>query len=266
MNAVAHVLRLIAIVSALTAGFFYYQTNLKMTDLSRHNANLIGQLAQAKKDTTEAQAKIDDLEKQIDALKQKTEQDATALKDAATKVTKANDETTAAKKEAADRAVQIADLNGKLSASNQRQADYDALQQKIAGLEQDKKSLQGKLDTLVSGASRTSTVVADSLAAAGMPSTPATGTAASTPAAAMVAPVSAKVLETDPKSGLIVFGAGTKSGLENNSQLAVKKAGNLVGTFLVTDAQADLVVGVAAQGSSLKSLAKGDTVELVRLK
>jgi hypothetical protein len=266
MNAVAHVLRLIAIVSALTAGFFYYQTNIKMTDLSRHDATLNGQLAQAQKDAADAQAKIDELDKQLDALKQKTEQDTTALKEAAAKVAKANEDVAIAQKDAGDRAVQVADLNGKLSASNQRQADYDVLQQKVATLEQDKKNLQGKLDALVSNVGRTSTMVADSLAAAGIV-TPGNTNAATVPTPPVAfTPVSAKVLETDLKSGLIVFGAGKKNGFEDNIQLVVKKSGNLLGTFLVTDAQADLVVGVPAQGSNLKSLAKGDVVELVRVK
>jgi len=256
MNAVSQALRIIAIVAALAAAGLYVLSEKKSDKVkavaaanSEQLAAANDSVAKAKADAAAADQAKADLQKQLDTANANADGYKT-LRDQATS------DAENAKHAAEDKDTQIADLNNQITTLKQQVASIDGLKQQIASLQaaaQQAPSTQGGSSGSPSNGS----------------STTETGTAStgpSTPTTFSTTPAPTTIVALDARHGVIVIGAGSNSGLANDAQVVLQKAGVKVAQIQVTDAEPDYSVAMLLDGSTLNQLGKGQSVDFIRVR
>jgi len=256
MNAVSQALRIIAIVAALAAAGLYVLSEKKSDKVkaavsasSQQLAAATDSLNKAKADAAAADQAKADIQKQLDTANANADGYKT-LRDQAT----ADAEN--AKHAAEDKDTQIADLNNQIATLKQQVASIDSLKQQIASLQaaaQQAPATQGTSTATPSNGS----APADTGTAATGPSTPTTFSTTAAPTT---------IIDLDAKHGLIVIGAGSNSGIANDAQVVLQKAGVKVAQIQVTDAEPDYSVAMLLDGSTLDQLGKGKSVDFIRVR
>jgi hypothetical protein len=249
MNAVSQALRIIAIVAALAAAGLYVHSEKKSDKVKAAVTLSSEQLSAANDSLNKAKA---DAAASDEANAANTTVDAyKSLRDQATS------DAENAKHAAEDKDTQIADLNNQIATLKDQVASIDGLKQQIASLQaaaqQAPATQGGSPATPSNGSSSTDT------------STATTGSSA-TPGTFSTTPAPTTIIALDAKHGLIVIGAGSNSGMANDAQVVLQKAGVKVAQIQVTDAEPDYSVAMLLDGSTLNQLGKGQSVDFIRVR
>lgn len=260
MNAVSQALRIIAIVAALAAAGLYVLSEKKVDQMKNQVRTTTDQLTTAKQSAADAQKQVAaddaakaDLQKQLDTANSNVDAYKTML-------TQAKTDADNAKHAAEDKDNQLSDLNKQVATLNTQVASIDSLKQQIAALEAEKAQAP---TTTTTGANNSGTPSAN-------PSSPDQGGPASTgPSTSQTFSTTATpttILDMNARQGVIVIAAGTSSGLANDAQFVLQKSGVKVAQIQVTDAEPDYSVAMILTGSTVKQLAKGQTVDYIRVR
>lgn len=257
MNAVSQALRIIAIVAALAAAGLYVLSEKKSDQVKAAAARSSEQLsaandslAKAKADAAAADQAKTDVQNQLDAAN-KNADGYKSLRDQAT----ADAEN--AKHAAEDKDSQIADLNNQITALKEQVASIDGLKQQIASLQAAQQQAPATQTGNTTSPDNGSPASSQAGASSTGPSTPATFSTTAAPTT---------IVELDAKHGLIVISAGSNSGIANDAQVVLQKAGVKVAQIQVTDAEPDYSVAMLLDGSTLNQLGKGQAVDYIRVR